>query len=72
MNEEDPKKFAWYLREFRGAIIGGIVALVLIATGLSYLLINLVIIAVCMVIGYYIQNNKDKVKEVLRNFIDRV
>ena len=28
MKENDPKKLAWYVKEYKGAIIGGIIALV--------------------------------------------
>ena len=72
MNENDPKKFVWYVKEYKGAIIGGIVALVFIATGLSKLLFNLVLIVLGMIIGHYIQNNKDTVKQTLKEFIDKV
>ena len=71
MNENDPKNFAWYVTEYRGAIIGGVIALLFIATGLSQLVISLVVLAVGMFLGYYVQNNKEVVKQVLRNFIDK-
>ncbi|MBO5398408.1 MAG: DUF2273 domain-containing protein [Clostridia bacterium] len=71
MNENDPKNFAWYVKEFKGAIIGGLIALLFIATGLSKLVIGLAVIALGVFLGYYVQNNKEKVKEVLRNFIDK-
>ena len=71
MNENDQKNFAWYVKQYRGAIIGGVIALLFIATGLSQLVISLVVLAVGMFLGYYVQNNKEVVKQVLRNFIDK-
>lgn len=71
MNENDPKNFAWYVKEYKGAIIGGIIALLFIATGLSKLVIGLLVLVVGMFLGYYVQNNKESVKEILRNFIDK-
>lgn len=71
MNENDPKSFAWYINEYKGAIIGGVIALLFIATGLSKLVIGLAVLAVGIFLGYYIQNNKDKVKEFLRGLIDK-
>lgn len=71
MNENDPKNFAWYVKEYKGAIIGGLIALVFIATGLSKLLIGLIVIAIGIILGNYIQNNKDSVKQTLKEFIDK-
>lgn len=71
MNENDPKNLAWYVKEYKGAIIGGIIALVFIATGLSKLLIGLVVVAVGIFLGHYVQNNKETVKQTLRDFIDK-
>ncbi len=71
MNENDPKSFAWYINEYKGAIIGGVIALLFIATGLSKLVIGLAVLAVGIFLGYYIQNNKDKVKDFLRGLIDK-
>lgn len=71
MNENDPKNFAWYIKEYKGAIIGGLIALVFIATGLSKLLVGLVVIVLGILVGNYVQNNKDTVKQTLKEFIDK-
>jgi len=71
MNENDPKSFAWFVKEYKGAIIGGVIALLFMATGLSKLIIGLAVLALGMFAGYYVQNNKEHVKEVLRNFIEK-
>lgn len=68
---DDPKNFVSYISNYRGAIIGGVVALLLIATGLSKLLISLVVIIVGVILGNYIQKNKSHVKESLKEFIDK-
>ncbi|MFG6318262.1 MAG: DUF2273 domain-containing protein [Clostridia bacterium] len=71
MNENDPKNFAWYVKEYKGAIIGAVIAILFVATGLSKLVIALLVIVAGMFLGYYVQNNKESVKEILRNFIDK-
>jgi uncharacterized membrane protein len=71
MNENDPKNFADYVKKYKGAIIGGLIALVFIATGISKFLIALVVIIAGIFIGHYVQNNKEKVKDTLRGFIDK-
>lgn len=71
MNENDPKNLSWFIKEYKGPIIGGIIALLFIATGLSKLVIALVVIAVGIALGYYVQNNKEKVKDILRGLIDK-
>ena len=71
MNENDPKNLAWYVKEYKGAIIGGVIALVFIATGLSKLLLGLIVVAVGVFLGHYVQNNKEAVKDTLRGFIDK-
>lgn len=71
MNENDPKNFSWYVKEYKGAIIGGVVALLFIATGLSNLVVGLAVLGIGMFVGYYVQNNKEKVKQMLRGLIDK-
>lgn len=69
MNESnDFKKFCL---EHKGAIIGGLIAIIIACTGLYKLLITLVIIGLGIWIGNYVQKNKEQVKEKIKNFIDR-
>lgn len=68
---DETRNFVYYINKYRGAIIGGVVALLLIATGLSKLLIGLVLIAAGVFLGNYIQKNKSNVKETLKEFIDK-
>ena len=57
--------------QYKGAIIGVIIAILIFATGLYKLFVVAVIIVVAAIIGNYIQNNKEYVKDKLKNFIDR-
>lgn len=72
MNEsEKNNNLTDFFFKYRGAILGGIIAILLFYTGMFKLLAGLAIIAIGIFIGNYIQKNKDDVKEKLKNFIDR-
>ncbi len=64
--------FKDFVSEYRGAIIGGIIALVILFTRLYELIIGIILIAIGMFIGNYVQRNKYDVKEKLKKFIDRM
>ena len=64
--------FQKVLKEYGGAIIGGIIALLLCFTEIYRLLVYIVIILAGVLIGNYVQKNKPKVKEKLKEFIDKV
>ncbi len=66
---EDFKKF---IGQYRGAIIGIIVAIVILATRLYALIVGILLILAGAFIGNYIQQNKDDVKTKLKKFIDRM
>ena len=66
---DDFKKF---MSQYGGMIIGIIVAIVLLLTRFYELIIAIILIAVCGYIGFYVQHNKDSVKEKLKNFIDKL
>ena len=68
---DEPQSFTDYVSKYRGAIIGGVVSLLFIITGLSKLLIALVLIVAGIFLGNYIQKNKTDVKSTLKNFIDK-
>ena len=53
-------------------IIGFIVAIVLIATGLYKLIIPIALIILGIYGGIYFQKNKEEVKEKIKNFIDKL
>ncbi len=66
---DDFKKF---VTKYAGAIIGVLVAIILLCTSLYKFIIWAVVIVACGYFGYYIQCNKESVKEKLKNFIDRL
>lgn len=65
------EEFKNFLIKFRGAIIGGILALIALLLNLHTVLIWIVIIIAGILIGNYVQYNKEIVKEKLKSYIDR-
>ena len=66
---DDFKKF---ISQYKGAIIGVIVAIVILATRLYNLIVGILLILAGAFIGNYVQQNKDDVKTKLKKFIDRM
>lgn len=66
---EDIKNF---LIRFRGAIIGAIIAIILLCTGFYQLILGIILIGMGIYVGNYIQINKDTVKENIKAFIDKL
>ena len=64
--------FKTFITKYAGAIVGGLVAIILICTDLYMFIIWVVVIVVCGYFGYYIQCNEESVKDKLKNFIDRL
>ena len=60
-----------FLIKFRGAIIGGLVAIILLILRVHKILIGLLIIGAGILAGNYIQQNKEKVKNAIRHVVDR-
>lgn len=60
-----------FLFEYRGAIIGGIIAIVIVATKFYELILCIVLVLLGIIAGNYIQKNKFDVKEKIKEFIDR-
>ena len=69
INMEDFKKF---ISQYRGAIIGVIVAIVILATRLYELIVGILLILAGAFVGNYVQQNKDDVKAKLKKIIDRM
>lgn len=65
------EKFKDFILRYRGAIIGGIIAIVLLILRIHEILISCLIIVAGIVAGNYIQQNKEKVKEGIRHIVDR-
>lgn len=66
---EDIKKF---ISEYKGAIIGVIVAIVILATKLYDVIVGILLLLAGAFIGNYVQRNKDDVKAKLKKFIDKM
>lgn len=64
--------FKKFVSEYAGAIIGGIVAIVILCTRLYELMVGIILIAIGIFVGNYVQRNKYEVKEKLKNLIDRM
>ena len=66
---DDFKKF---MSQYGGMIIGILIAILLLLTRFYLLIIGIILIAICGYAGFYVQHNKENVKEKLKNFIDRL
>ncbi len=66
------ENFKNFLTKYRGAIIGVIIAVLVLCTRLYELILALVLVGLCAVAGNYIQQNKDDVKDKLKKFIDKL
>ena len=66
---DDFKKF---LANYWGALLGGIVTLIIACTDMYRLVIGIVLVGMGIWAGNYFQHNKDKVKEKLRKIIDKM
>ena len=64
--------FKEFVKEYAGAIIGALIAIVVLCTNLYRLIIGILLIAVGMFLGNYIQRNKYEVKEKIKSFLDRI
>jgi len=64
--------FKKFITEYKGAIIGAIVATLILLTNLYKLIIAIILICIGMFVGNYVQRNKYDVKEKLKNIIDKM
>lgn len=64
--------FKEFVKEYAGAIIGAIIAIVILCTNLYKLIIGVILIAVGIFFGNYVQRNKYEVKEKIKSFLDRI
>ena len=64
--------FKDFISQYRGALIGAAIAILLLLTNLYRLIIWIVVIFMGIFIGNYVQHNKSDVKEKLKDFIDRL
>ena len=61
-----------FFMKYRGAIIGAIIAILILCTGFYKLMVAIILIGMGIYAGNYIQVNKDEVKEKIKNIIDRL
>ena len=61
-----------FLMKYRGAIAGAIIAILILCTGFYKLMIGIILIAIGIYVGNYIQINKEEVKDKIKNLIDRL
>lgn len=66
------EEFKNFLINFRGAIIGGIIAIIALLLNLHEILIWILIVVAGIVIGNYVQHNKEFVKDKLKTYIDKL
>ena len=64
--------FKDFWEHYKGAIIGIVIAVLILITRLQDLIIALVVIVLGAIIGNYVQQNKEDVKTKLKNFIDKM
>ncbi|MEE0866546.1 MAG: DUF2273 domain-containing protein [Clostridia bacterium] len=64
--------FKEFWNQYRGAIIGIVIAILILITRLHDLILAIVVILLGAFIGNYVQYNKDLVKSKLKGFIDRM
>ena len=57
---------------YKGAIIGVLIAIVILITRLHDLILAIVVLLLGAFIGNYIQQNKEDVKTKLKSFIDKM
>lgn len=65
------ENFKNFLVNYRGAIIGGLIALVALLLNLHTILMWILIIVAGILIGNYVQHNKEFVKDKLKSYIDK-
>ena len=61
-----------FWNNYKGAIIGVIVAILILVTRLHDLILTIVILVLGAFIGNYVQQNKEDVKAKLKIFIDKM
>lgn len=66
------KEIKDFFMKYRGAIIGAIIAILILCTGFYKLMIGIILIGMGIYLGNYVQINKDDVKEKIKRFIDKL
>lgn len=61
-----------FFMKYRGAIIGALIAILILCTGFYKLIVGIILISIGIYIGNYVQLNKYDVKEKIKKFIDKL
>lgn len=61
-----------FWNNYKGAIIGIIIAILILVTRLHDLILAIVVLVLGAFIGNYVQQNKEDVKAKLKTFIDKM
>ncbi len=61
-----------FWNNYKGAIIGVIIAIIILITRLHDLILAIVVLILGALIGNYVQQNKEDVKAKLKGFIDKM
>lgn len=61
-----------FWNQYKGAIIGIILAILILITKLHDLILAIVVLVLGALIGNYVQQNKEDVKTKLKSFIDKM
>lgn len=61
-----------FFMKYRGAIIGALIAFLIVCTGLYRLIVGIILICIGIYVGNYVQINKYEVKEKIKHFIDKL
>ncbi len=64
--------FKEFLKEYAGAIIGAVIAIIILCTRLYELIVGILLIVAGIFLGNYVQRNKYEVKEKIKAFLDRI
>jgi len=64
--------FKSFLNKNWGGLLGGIIALILACTNLYRIIIGILLIIAGVWIGNYLQHNKEKAKENMKDLIDKM
>ena len=60
-----------FISKYGGAVIGGLIALILCFTQLYKVLVCILVVLAGVFLGNYVQKNKSNVKEKLKQLIDK-
>ena len=70
------ENFRMFCDKYGGGIVGGLVgialAILLFCTNLYKILLIMALIHICIWAGNYYQKNKERVKDKIKNFIDKL